>query len=221
MTSEYSAMHHRRKQQQETHTTRNRISAESYAITWACATCGHCNCRRSATIPALYGILRIISRIAPTGVSPRTEAGTRDTPILPTNIRRSIPARRITASQIAGLYAPRLHLLTHLHQPGNTILSRRMRGKQARKTFRRKRIRNHHRSNRLRTGSLLHRHRLSTVRNLIQCGRERLRIFRKHGTIFVGIIFSRTRNRHLNKRSGNRRKNRAQQHTQQSKTVRR
>lgn len=188
-----------------------------------CATCAHCNRRRSATIPALHGMLRIISRIAPTGVSPctRTGAGTRDTPILPTNIRRSIPARRITASQIAGLHAPRLHLLTHLHQPGNTILSRRMRGKQARKTFRRERIRNHHRSNRLRTGSLLHRHRLSTVRNLIQCGRERLRIFRKYGTIFVGIIFSRTRNRHLNKRSGNRRKNRAQQHTQQSKTVRR
>ena len=96
-----------------------------------------------------------------------------------------------------------------------------MRGKQARKTFRRERIRNHHRSNRLRTGSLLHRHRLSAVRNLIQCGRERFRIFRKYGTIFVGIIFSRTRNRHLNKRSGNRRKNRAQQHTQQSKTIRR
>ena len=96
-----------------------------------------------------------------------------------------------------------------------------MRGKQARKTFRRERIRNHHRSNRLRTGSLLHRHRLSAVRNLIQCGRERFRIFRKHGTIFVGIIFSCTRNRHLNKRSGNRRKNRAQQHAQQSKTIRR
>ena len=196
MASEYSAMHHHRKQQRETHTIHVRISAESYAITWACATCAHCNRRRSATIPALHGILRIISRIAPTGISPRTRTGactdTRDTPILSTNIRRSIPARRITASQIAGLHALRLHLLTHLHQPGNTILSRRMRGKQARKTFRRERIRNHHRSNRLRTGSLLHRHRLSTVRNLIQCGCERLRIFRKHGTIFVSIIFSRT-----------------------------
>ena len=125
------------------------------------------------------------SKLRPTGTSHRR------TSVLP-NIRRHNAARRITASQIAGLHALRLHLLTHLHQPGNTILSRRMRGKQARKTFRRKRICNHHRSNRLRTSSLLHRHRLSAVRNLIQCGRERLRIFRKHGTIFVSIIFSRT-----------------------------
>ena len=59
--------------------------------------------------------------------------------------RRSSHNRR----QVARLHALLPHLLTHLHEPRNAVLNRRMRGKQAREALRRERTGDHHRSHRL------------------------------------------------------------------------
>ena len=152
------------------------------------------------------------SKLRPTGTSHRK------TSALP-NIRRRNATRRITAGQIARLHALLPHLLTHLHEPRNAVLNRRMRGKQAREALRGERTGDHHRSHRLRAGGLLHRHRGCAAGNLAQRGSERFRILRQLGTVFVGVVFACAGDCHLYQRRCDRRQNRAQQHTQQSQAA--
>ena len=185
-----------------------------------CATCAHCNRRRSATIPALHGILRIISRIAPPEYPPNRSRHqrhphpadeyppkhTRSSHNRQPNSRTARPAPSSPDSSAStGQYDPQSPDAWKTSEKNLPQRTDSQSSSQQPTAYRQSSA----------SASSQRRSRSYSMR------RERFRIFRKYGTIFVGIIFSRTRNRHLNKRSGNRRKNRAQQHTQQSKTIRR